>query len=94
MNSIHFKIDMSGFIEAGAIRIDDNAGTINLCCKPTTAQKRILRLLIARNDGDVSVDFGNGYDSNWYIDYEGGNVRRILNDIDRYFDDGIKPIQK
>lgn len=84
------KTSMPDFIERGAIRIDANAGTINLSTKPTEAQRKVLQRLIQRNGGDVSVDYGNGWDSNHYSEYEGAKANRVTADIDRYFDEGIK----
>lgn len=83
--------DMPDFIRRGAIRIDDGAGVINLYVKPTKEQRWPLRRLIERNDGDVQVDFGDGWDSDHYVEYEGAKPSRVLADIDRYFDEGIKP---
>ena len=85
------ETDMPDFIKRGGIRIDDNAGTINLAVKPTPEQREVLRRLIQRNDGDVSVDFGDGWDSDHYVEYEGARPQSVLADIDRYFDEGIKP---
>ncbi len=81
---------MPDFIERGAIRIDANAGTINLSVKPTAAQRKTLQRLIQRNGGDVSVDYGNGWDSDHYSEYDSASARRVLSDIDRYFDEGIR----
>ena len=82
---------MEDFIGRGAIRIDDNAGSINLSRKPTRKQAQVLRRLIQRNDGYVMVDIGNGYDSEHYGEYdEGTKASKVLGDIDRYFDEGIK----
>lgn len=83
--------DMPDFIKRGAIRIDNNAGSINLSAAPTMAQRRVLRELIRRNGGDVQVDFGDGWDSDHYVEYEEASAQRVLGDIDRYFDEGIKP---
>lgn len=83
--------DMSDFIKRGAIRIDNNAGSINLSAAPTMAQRRVLRELIRRNGGDVQVDFGDGWNSDHYVEYEEASAQRVLGDIDRYFDEGIKP---
>ena len=71
---------MPDFIERGAIRIDANNGTINLNGKPTDAQRKALQRLIQRNGGDVTVDYGNGWDSEHYAEYEGANTRRVLAD--------------
>lgn len=83
--------DMPDFIRRGAIRIDNNAGSINLSAAPTMAQRRVLRELIRRNGGDVQVDFGDGWNSDHYVEYEEASAQRVLGDIDRYFDEGIKP---
>lgn len=83
--------DMPDFIRRGAIRIDDNAGNINLSGKPTASQKEALRQLIARNDGYVQVDFGDGWDSEHYVEYDGAKPSKVLADIDRYYNEGIKP---
>lgn len=85
------ETDMPDFIRRGAIRIDNNGGTINLATKPTNKQKEILRKLIANNDGYVQVDFGDGWDSDHYVEYDGARPARVLTDIDKYFDEGIKP---
>lgn len=83
--------DMPDFIKRGAIRIDNNAGSINLSAAPTSEQKKVLRELIRRNRGDVQVDFGDGWNSDHYVEYEEASAQRVLGDIDRYFDEGIKP---
>lgn len=84
------ETDMSDFIRRGAIRID-SYGTINLSVKPTPEQRRVIERLVRRTGGDVSVDFGDGWDSVHYAEYEGASVRRVLGDIDKYFDEGLKP---
>lgn len=90
-NDTGFETNMQDFIGRGAIRIDANAGSINLSMTPTPAQARVLRNLIMRNDGDVTVDFGDGYNSEHYAEYENARPTRVLGDIDRYFSEGIKP---
>lgn len=85
------KTSMPEFIRMGNIRIDNNAGSINLSFRPTKEQKEVLRRLIAKNDGDVQVDFGDGWESDHYVEYEGATPARVLADIDKYFTDGIKP---
>lgn len=85
------ETSMPDFIERGAIRIDNNAGTINLIVKPTKEQRDVLARLIRNNGGDVTVDFGNGWDTEHSVEYYESKYPRILNDISRYFDEGIKP---
>ena len=84
------ETSMPDFIERGAIRIDANVGTINLSSKPTAAQRRVLQRLVQRSGGDVIIDYGNGWDSQHYSEYEGAKTSRVLSDIDRYFDEGIR----
>lgn len=84
-----YETDMSDFIRRGAIRL--NSGVINLATKPTSGQENVLWTLIQRANGDVDVDFGDGYDSDHYASYNHARPERILNDIRRYFDEGIEP---
>lgn len=85
------ETNMPDFIRRGAIRIDYNNGSINLSTTPTSEQRNVLRRLIAGNDGDVYVDFGDGWDSDHYAEYSEAKPSRVLNDIEHYFRDGIKP---
>lgn len=84
------KTDMSDFIRRGAIRID-SSGSINLATKPTAAQESVLRRLIESGNGYVWVDFGDGYESDHSVSYDGIKPDRIINDIRRYFNEGVKP---
>ncbi|MBO5018164.1 MAG: hypothetical protein J6C56_04805 [Alistipes sp.] len=90
-NETGVETDMGDFLDRGAIRIDSNAGAINLNVAPTKAQKDRLKRLIERNDGYVYIDFGKGWDTEHYAEYEAARASRVLGDIDRYFDEGIKP---
>lgn len=85
------NVSMPDFIRSGAIRIDSNAGAINLATLPTDAQQAVLRRLIEANGGDVWVDFGDGYNSEHYVEYEGARPTKVLNEIVRYFNEGYKP---
>ena len=90
-NETGINTDLGDFLDRGAIRIDSNAGAINLNVAPTKAQKERLKRLIERNDGYVYVDFGKGWDTEHYAEYEAARASRVLGDIERYFDEGIKP---
>ena len=90
-NETGINTDLGDFLDRGAIRIDSNAGAINLNVAPTKAQKDRLKRLIERNDGYVYVDFGKGWDTEHYAEYEAARASRVLGDIDRYFDEGVKP---
>ena len=83
--------DLGDFLDRGAIRIDYNTGAINLNAAPTKEQKDRLRRLIEHNGGDVYIDFGKGWDTEHYAEYEGARAARVLADIDRYYSEGIKP---
>lgn len=85
------ETNMPDFIRRGAIRIDYNNGSINLSTAPTSEQRNVLRRLITGNDGDVYVDFGDGWDSDHYAEYSEAKPSRVLSDIENYFRDGIKP---
>lgn len=87
-----FKTDMADFINRGAIRIDNKFGLINLSMKPTKDQKVILQRLIQKNDGDVYLDFADGWNAEHHAEYEGVKPMRIFSDIDKYYDEGIKPV--
>ena len=82
---------MTDFIRSGAIRIDDNAGLINLSAKPTPEQRELLRRLVSRNGGQVQVEIGDGDMSEAYVEYDNAKPSKVLADIDRYFDEGIVP---
>ncbi len=85
------NVSMEDFIGRGAIRIDGKYGAINLQRKPTKEQERTLRRLIQANNGYVTVEIGNGYDSEHYGEYdEGTKATKVLGDISRYFDEGIR----
>ncbi|MBO4786981.1 MAG: hypothetical protein J5510_07930 [Prevotella sp.] len=85
------KTDMPDFIERGAIRIDYNAGSINLSSKPTPEQERVISSFVKRKDGYVTVEIGNGWDTEHYGEYDYGTRHtKVLGDIDNYFDNGIR----
>ena len=90
-NETGVETDLGDFLDRGAIRIDYNAGSINLNVAPTKAQRDRLKRLIEHNDGDVYIDFGKGWDTEHYVEYASARPTRVLGDIDRYFDEGIKP---
>lgn len=82
------NVDMESFINSGAIRIDAKCGLINLNTKPTDEQEEKLIRVIRMNGGDIMLEFGDGID---YVEYDGASCQKILSDIRRFFDEGIKP---
>ena len=83
--------DMPDFIRRGAVRIDDNAGSINLANKPTREQQYAIERIVRDKDGNVWVDFGDGWDTTYSVSYDGAKPARVINDIKRYFDEGVEP---
>ncbi len=83
------NVSMEDFVERGAVRIDANVGVINLSARPTKEQRDMISRLIRRNGGDVSLEIG--MDGAVYAEYDGASTAKVLADIDRYFDEGIKP---
>ena len=67
-NETGVETDLGDFLDRGAIRIDYNAGSINLNVAPTKAQRDRLKRLIEHNDGDVYIDFGKGWDTMHYVE--------------------------
>lgn len=84
-------ISLSRFVEAGAIRCDLRGGFINLIKRPTKEQIYVLSRFITKCGGCVQVDIGDDDISIDYVEYDGVNYRRIINDILNFFDNKIKP---
>jgi len=89
------EISMPEFIKMGAIRIHASStySTINLYVKPTEQQIDILLRIIRYSNGCVVLEIGDGYDESLsYAEYDNAKPRKIVNDIIRYFDEGINLI--
>lgn len=84
------EITLPDFIRMGAVRID-GSGVVNLAVKPTEDQRYAIGRLVRSVDGNVDVDFGDGYQTDHYVQYSDAGYAKVLADIDRYFDHGIKP---
>jgi len=87
-------ISMEKFIRDGAIRIhcSNTWSSINLFVKPTKEQINVLLRLIQYSKGCVTVEIGDGNESLSYAEYDYTKPRRVINDIIRYFDEGINLI--
>ena len=87
-----FNMDMSQFIRLGAIRVgvSKDYAFINLYVKPTKEQTNIISRIIRYAGGCVDVEIGDGDESLSHGEYDDANPRRIIADIFRYFDEGIK----
>lgn len=93
-NETGLKTNMTDFIERGAIRIHystGGVGIINLDNAPTKEQKAKLRQLISAHNGNMDVDFGNGWNTDYHAEYDKAKPTRILGDIDRYYSEGVRP---
>lgn len=90
----NFDITMEDFIRSGAIRIHFSSSwsSINLFERPTKEQENVLLRLIRMSKGNVTVEIGDGNESLSYAEYDDANPRRVVNDIIRYFTDGIRLI--
>lgn len=84
-------ITLSRFVEAGAIRCDLRGAFINLIKRPTKEQISILSRFITRLNGHVQLEIGDDDISIDYIEYDGVNYKRIINDILNFFDNRVKP---
>lgn len=88
-----FSTDMYDFISRGAIRIDIQGGVMNMMTQPTQKQKEILRKIITYNEGEVTLDIGDENENYVYVDYDSGTkYQRVFADIDRWFNEHIKPV--
>lgn len=84
---------MIQFIQAGNIRLSPESGGINLAVKPNKAQLSALDRFITNFRGEVILDIddanGNTVAS---VEYPKRTYsKRIINDINEYFDNGVIP---
>ena len=87
-----FEMNMSQFIRLGAIRVGvlKDYAFINLYVKPTKEQTNIMSRIIRYAGGCVDVEIGDGDESLSHGEYDDANPRRVIADIFRYFDEGIR----
>ena len=81
---------MSAVIRMGAIRIDVRGCYAEMYLKPTQQQISVLREFVRKNYGCVTIEIGDGDESLSYIDYDDATPSRVIADILRYFDEGIR----
>lgn len=85
---------LQDFERRGGIRISANygEGTIEMMVAPTPEQMRKISSFSRYASGNISIDFmDDNYNTVHSVYYENANPSRISADIDRYFDEGIKP---
>ena len=92
-NGVNAMIDMIG---NGNIRLMPEIGGINLAVKPNASQMSQLRGYINHFRGEVQIDIdAMGGDTIHSFGYtRGTSSSKILDDIKKYFDEGIVPEQK
>ena len=81
------------FLNQGAIRCDFNSGVLDMTREPSQGAFRAIKDFV-RNADDISIDFTNGSngDTDYSVYYENPSPSRIVADIKRYYEEGIKPI--
>lgn len=86
---------MVQFMQAGNIRLSPESGGINLSTKPNAKQLDVLDRYISSFRGEVTLDIDNANgDTVVSIEYPKRTYsKRIINDINEYFDNGIIPAQ-
>ncbi len=86
---------MVKFMQAGNIRLSPESGGINLSVKPNAKQLDTLDRYIANFRGEVMLDIDNANgDTVVSIEYPKRTYsKRIINDINAYFDNGTIPEQ-
>ena len=93
-NTKIFDFGMNDIINLGAIRthVSNNYCLINLRSKPTNQQISVITRIVQYAKGCAEVEISNGDETLSYAEYDEANPRRVVNDIIRYFDEGIKLI--
>lgn len=86
---------MVQFMQAGNIRLSPESGGINLSTKPNAKQLDVLDRYISSFRGEVTLDIDNANgDTVVSIEYPKRTYsKRIINDINEYFDNGTVPEQ-
>ena len=81
------------FMNHGAIRIDNRNGTLNMIVEPTTKQYFIIKQIVRYNEGNIVIDFSDKFGETIHsVCYDNASVSRVINDIKRFYNEGIKPI--
>lgn len=79
------------FMNHGAIRCDVNEGLLDMTMEPTSKQCQILKQFV-RIAGDVDIDFTDEKgDTIHSVSYEDAQPGRVVADILRFYEEGIRP---
>jgi hypothetical protein len=79
------------FVQLGNIRIIKDM--IDIKTTPTYEQRQVLSQMIRQySDSDLYIDMYNYKNDRVGLKYNNANYRKVLADIDRYFNEGIKPV--
>ena len=84
---------MIDFINRGNIRIMPEVGGVELSAVPTKAQKEALDSFISKYRGKITLDISDENGDNLLsVEYPRGTFsKKILNDIEQYFENGTEP---
>ena len=79
------------FMNHGAIRCCLNGGILDMTKEPTSQQYYVIKNFV-RKAGDLDIDFTNNIgDVECSASYSNANPQRVVADISRYYNDGIRP---
>ena len=79
------------FMNHGAIRCDVNSGLLDMTQEPTNEQYFVIRKFV-RMAGDVDIDFTDDKgDTQHSVSYSDVNPQRVVADIYKYYNEGLKP---
>ena len=83
-------VDWEHFRNMGAIRCDASQGMLDIGQDTTPQQDEKIARICKRNDGYVELEVHNGIKED-YVSYEGINYMRLLSDIHKFYQEGLKP---
>lgn len=81
---------MEQLLRMGGIRCDFSYGMLDIAKDPTPQQDEKIQRLVQRNDGCVEIELNSG-DNNDYVSYDNVKPFRVVNDIHKFFTQGLKP---
>lgn len=80
------------FMQRGAIRFIPECTGFNMCIEPTNEQYACIKDICRSVGGEVMVDFDDNNGKTVHgVQYNSVNPQRLVADIYRYFNEGIKP---
>ena len=83
-------VDWEQFRDMGAIRCDAAQGMLDIGQDTTSQQDEKIARICKRNDGYVELEVHSGTRED-YVSYEGVNYMRLISDIHKFYQEGLKP---